>query len=224
MKSKNILLSALWVGPSKPPVKQLFEPLMKNMINLTTNGIRMKLPPGEIIIHAKLVLAVLDLPAKAAVLCYKQYNGKFGCTVCLHPGQLVSRSRVYKPGNYELRNHESVVSAAIEASRSGTTINGVMRVSPLTPCLNLVDGVPIDYMHAVLEGVLGRLMTLWFNSHNHREPYYQGHNVTDIDAQLLCQHPPNEFSHSPRSIKNHLKFWKASEFQSFFCTNHCRFS
>ena len=29
---------------------------------------------------------VFDMPAKAAVLDQKQFNGEFGCTTCLHPG------------------------------------------------------------------------------------------------------------------------------------------
>ena len=90
MKSIYILLGGLCVGPTKPPMKQLFNPLLETMIQLTTDGIGMKLPPGEIIIQAKLVLAVVDLPAKAALLRCKQYNGRFGCTVCLHPGQVFS--------------------------------------------------------------------------------------------------------------------------------------
>ena len=216
MKSKNILLGGLWVGPTKPPMKQLFDPLVETMIQLTTNGIRMKLPPGEIIIQAKLVLAVVDLPAKATLLCCKQYNGKFGCTVCLHPGQVLSnKARVYPPGSYELRTHESVTLSAIAASCSGTAVNGIKGVSALTPCLDLVDGVPVDYMHAVLEGVFGRLMKLWFDSCNHQKPFYQGRNLTDIDNQLLHQNPPSEFSRNPRSIKYHLKFWKASELRNF---------
>lgn len=74
---------------------------MESMTQLTTNGIKMKLRPGEITIHAKLVLGVIDIPAKAAVLCCKQFNGQFGCTVCLHPEQVLSSTQVYPPGSYK---------------------------------------------------------------------------------------------------------------------------
>ncbi|CAF0975744.1 unnamed protein product, partial [Brachionus calyciflorus] len=30
---------------------------------------------------------ILDLPAKAAVLQTKQFNGEFGCLNCYHPGE-----------------------------------------------------------------------------------------------------------------------------------------
>ena len=30
---------------------------------------------------------IADLPAKAAMLNIKQFNGEFGCITCLHPGE-----------------------------------------------------------------------------------------------------------------------------------------
>jgi len=44
-------------------------------------------------VQAEFVLGTFDLPAKASVL---QYNGEFGCCVCLHPGkQLENDTSVY---------------------------------------------------------------------------------------------------------------------------------
>ena len=41
---------------------------------------------------------MFDLPAKAAVLCCKQYNGEYGCHVCLNPGkQMPNNSRISLP-------------------------------------------------------------------------------------------------------------------------------
>ena len=36
-----------------------------------------------------------------------------------------------------------------------------------------------------------------------------------VDSELLNQCPPHEFSHAPRSIEKHRKFWKASEFRNW---------
>ncbi len=36
-----------------------------------------------------------------------------------------------------------------------------------------------------------------------------------LDAQLLDQCPPHDFSRAPRSIANHRKHWKASEFRNW---------
>ena len=51
-------------------------------------------------------------------------------------------------------------------------VKGIKGVLPLAKYVDLVDGVPVDYMHCVLKGIMGKLMNLWFASKNHRKPYY----------------------------------------------------
>jgi len=41
------------------------------------------------LLKVKLLCAVMDLPAKAALLNCIQYNGAFGCSTCKHPGSTV---------------------------------------------------------------------------------------------------------------------------------------
>lgn len=160
-------------------------------------------------------MGVFDLPAKAAVLASKQFNGEFGCSVCLHPGhRLSNNSRIYLPNvTYPDRTHTEILQAASEAIRSHTSVMGVYGLSPLASTVDLVNSIPIDYMHCVLEGVTKWLMNAWFDSKHHAEVYYLGRHVHQIDKALINQHPPSEFSRPPRSIEKHLKFWKASEFQ-----------
>ena len=42
---------------------------------------------------------IMDLPAKAAALNVKQFNGEFGCLNCLHPGEYskIHRKTIYPP-------------------------------------------------------------------------------------------------------------------------------
>ena len=49
-----------------------------------------------------------------------------------------------------------------------------MQLSPLASQLDLVTSVPIDYMHATLEGVMKMLLNYWINSTNHGKSYYIG--------------------------------------------------
>ena len=49
-------------------------------------------------VKAKLICAVLDLQAKAAVLNCNQYNGAFGCSTCKHPGVMVGTDMVMNIG------------------------------------------------------------------------------------------------------------------------------
>lgn len=60
----------------------------------------------------KVLLATVDLPAKAKVLNFTQFNGKYGCSVCKEEGLIVKvgrgNTRVYKcTGPFApLRSHE----------------------------------------------------------------------------------------------------------------------
>lgn len=217
MNAENILLAGLWVGPTKPPMNLLLGPIMKSFRQLRTLGMAIKTATGLKTFRTKLVLGIFDLPAKAAALCAKQFNGEFGCSVCLHPGKrLTNGARVYLPDIvYPDRTHAEILSAAREAQRTNLAVTGIRKRSPLADNLDLVASVPVDYMHAVLEGVVRWLTQSWFNSTRHGQPQYIGRDVSEIDAQLLKQRPPSELSRPPRSIKKHLNYWKASELRSW---------
>ena len=217
MKAENIIVCGLWVGPTKPIMNLLLEPIAKCLRQLSTLGLTMKTSLGSVTIRAKLVMGIFDLPAKAPVLCMKQFNGEYGCSVCLHPGKrLPNNARVYLPNSvYPERTHAQVIATALEAERTRSCVQGVMGTSPLASTVDMVASVPIDYMHAVLEGVTRRLMTSWFASKFHSAPFYIGRRVQQIDCELLKQRPPHEFSRPPRSIKKHFKYWKASELRNW---------
>ena len=217
MNSTNIILCGVWVGPSKPIMSLLLNPVAKYLETLSSVGMQINTPDGIVTVRAKLILGIFDLPAKALVLCAKQYNGEFGCSVCLHPGKrLQNNARIYLPDRaYPDRTHTQVIAAACEAEASNSIIQGIISMSPFASTLDLVASIPVDYMHAVLEGVCRWLMKAWFESKFHLEPFYIGRQVKAIDIQLTKQKPPTEFSHPPRSIEKHLHYWKASEIRSW---------
>ena len=214
-KSKNIILSGLWVGPGKPSFDHLLAPLMEEINHLTTVGVTIELPTGDVTVKAKLVLDVFDLPAKAAVLSYIQFNGKYGCSVCLHPGKYISHRRIYPPRKTSMRTHDQMISFGQETIECGKPKKGVKCISSLADYLDLVDSIPVDYMHAVLEGVMGKLLTLWFETRNNRKSYYLGRSVKAIDSLLMQQTPPDDFSRATRCIATHRKYWKATELKQW---------
>ena len=105
--------------------------------------------------------------------------------------------------------------AAMQAENSGGPVEGIKGVSVLASVIDLVVGIPVDYMHAVLEGVTKWLVHAWFDTKNHGEAFYLGGSIRQIDHLLLQQRPPSEFSRPPRSIKAHLSYWKASELRNW---------
>ena len=212
MNSSNIILAGLWVGHTKPPMKLLLDPVISNLDHLRNEGFVITILGRNITITGQLVIAIFDLPAKAAVLCAKQFNGKHGCSVCLHPGKRLSNNaRVYLPETHPDRTDDGVQAAATDAISTKTSVDGIMGKSPLTGVVDLVDSIPVDYMHACLEGVTKMLLNCWTSTNNHRQPFYLGRNVAELDKGLLKQQPPTEFTRPPRSIRQHLKYWKASE-------------
>ena len=218
MNVENVLMAGMWYGkkPSMDILDLMLRPILESLNRFSTLGISIDTPQGLVTIRTKLVMGVFDLPAKSAVLCAKQYNGKYGCSVCLHPGTLISRNhRVHLPGDHMGRTHHSVVTAALEAEAGGEPVNGIIRSSPLTSILDLVDSIPVDYMHAVLEGVTRLLLNSWFLTCNHGEPFYLGSKLAEIDRIFLKQRPPSELSRPPRSIAKHMKYWKASELRNW---------
>lgn len=190
------------------------KPMIKKLDHLYMLGVSIETPHGLVTYRAKLELGIFDLPAKAAVLCAKQFNGKYGCSVCLHPGVYSGRSLKYPPSDYPNRTHRSVLVAAWQAEQKQDVVQGMKGVSPLHEVLNLVDSIPVDYMHAVL-GVTRRLLKYWFDSKYHSGASYLGSKLKKIDKVLLRQQPPHELSRPPRSIEKHLKYLKASELRSW---------
>lgn len=77
--TENIILCGLYTGPTKPDMKLLLEPIMERLNKLSSVGVTISVPDGDLIIRAKLVMGMFNFPVKASVLCSKQFNGEYGC-------------------------------------------------------------------------------------------------------------------------------------------------
>ena len=85
------------------------------------------------------------------------------------------------------RTHASVMRAAQEAEASGVPVRGIKGISVLADSLDLVDGIPVDYMHSVLEGVTRWLLRAWFKTENHRELYFHHFALLVCSIHILLQ-------------------------------------
>ena len=215
MNRDNLATIAIWVGGIKPQMNILLKPLSKTLKRLSSHGVCVKLLDGLVkTVRLRPLFGVFDLIARAPAMNMKQHNGLMGCPTCVHPGGTKQRTRVYLPGTeYPLRTHSSIVSAGIEAQEVGQAVNGIKGRSRLESIVDLVNGIPIDYMHCVLEGVTKKLLEKWMTST--RCACYIGRFVKQIDKKFLKQRPPHEFSRVPRSIEKHRKYWKASELRNW---------
>jgi len=93
-----------------------------------------------------------------------------------------------------------------KVERTGKVVKGIIGLSPVSSVLDL---------DTVLLGVVKLLLKRWFDSSYHRVPFYLRLQIEAVDATLLKQRPPSEFSRRPSSIKKHLSYWKASELRNW---------
>ena len=136
----------------------------------------------------KPLCGVFDLVATAVVLNMKQFNGSYGCPTCLHPGKYYN-TQVYPPSSeqFSIRTCEGIEKAIQEGKLTCTIVEGIKGVSPLTGYMPLVNGVPRDYMHCVLEGVVKVFLKVWTESRYGQQPYSIRRYLSDIDtATTTC--------------------------------------
>lgn len=68
-----------------------------------------------------------------------------------------------------------------EAKELSETVFGVKGESILSKHINILKSIPVDYMHAVLEGVTKSLFSCWFDSKNRGKRFYLGRQIAEID-------------------------------------------
>ena len=80
---------------------------------------------------------------------------------------------------------------------------------------DVVCGIAIDNMHGVLLGVQKLLLKLWFDSSFSGKPYSFSYLSERLDERLKSITPTLDINRLPRSVTEHMKYWKANELRSF---------
>lgn len=83
MNVEYLLRGGVWLGPVKPDMKVILQPILDKINSLDAE---IQTPQGTKYFKAKLLLAVFDLPAKAMAMNTSQFNGCYGCPYCLDEG------------------------------------------------------------------------------------------------------------------------------------------
>lgn len=216
-RQKHVMLCGLWFGKNKPNMNTFLEPFVEETLHLQDHGFHWENVDNETITTKVYPLVlVADSVARPLLQNFKQYNGEFGCSYCLHKGVLVKRlhgkARVYPVQATELRTAAQTEEYVERAIETGNPVNGVKGHSVLShiPHFNIIDSPVPDYMHNTVLGVSRAMAELWFTSKNHQAPWYIGTSQGIIDKKLLDIKPPCSVSRAPRSI-DERRFWKAHE-------------
>jgi hypothetical protein len=240
---ENIIVTGFWFG-GEPPMQMFFKPFVEelNRINQTPLDFNFNGEVNKIQILPIIITA--DTKAKDPLQEKIGYNGNMGCSYCLHPGKNLHDqdiaaeiprrqrnlglrnnflpSRVHNLVRYtildnvELRTHSNTIQDMQSAYENDSLVNGLKGFSPMAgiPHFNVVQGFAIDYMHCALLGVMKFLLSLWFDSTYHRQPFYIGRSIKLVDKSLLGIQPPQNISRRPRSLSDRA-FWKANEYRNF---------
>ena len=90
-------------------------------------GIEVQTPDGIKLCKAAILIATLDLPARALVCNMKMYNGKYSCPTCMDPGDnTIGASSgvrywpIHSPG--QMRSISDVRSAYKDATEDGAPV------------------------------------------------------------------------------------------------------
>lgn len=213
----------MWFATEQPKMDLFLKPFVESMLELQKNGVQWRggtkgTDTVEVYLHA----LCCDAPAKAKVLNVTQWNGFYGCPYCLQKGETPENfnTLVYPyQENVEVRNNKLIreqMKQVAQLEDSKKTACGVKGPSALTPLqFDLVNGVTIDYMHAVLLGVVRFLVKLWFDDVNKSEKYYiNSEGQTAFDERIAQIKFPKYIAKPIRSMKNRDKF-KAHEWRAF---------
>ena len=224
-QKKFVLSAGYWLSKKDVDFDIFFEPFIKELNQMYEEGIFVNDKKYKIIVGC----CCLDSVARAKFLKMKQFNGSYGCTMCLHKAtkqryayndNLISRSFIhYKECN------DRLTSLPFEKRLFNTAIEGVKGMTVMGNCtfFDPMDQCPPDTMHAVFLGVTKLFIKIWFDSSFHDKLFYISPAQRKIiDDKLKQIQTYSECGRPPRPISDY-KNWKASEFFNwlFYYSKYC---
>lgn len=84
---ENLILSGIWFG-TDPDMTLYFKPLTEEIEDINDNPIVWKFGDQLLKIRVAPLIFPVDSVARCQIQMTTQYNGYYGCTFCLHPGNI----------------------------------------------------------------------------------------------------------------------------------------
>ena len=195
----------------KKPDMNVFLSMFVDIINkATSQGILCNENNENKLLKLHIVTCCVDTIARAPCQGIKQFNGKYGCSWCLHPGTWAEGSMRYHLLTYSVdcREHEKTVEDMLIASPDNP-INGIKYPSPLInlPKFNIVSGFIVDYLHCCLGGVASQFTEYHMKSMSKDD-------IRELDVKISKITAPNQISRLSRSITCRGD-WKAREWENY---------
>ena len=132
---------------------------------------------NNIELKVKLHGFISDTPARSKALNMINFNGAFGCTMCLHPTirNSANTCQIYPVmNNVKLRTKSRYTKQLRKSLDTNTPVKGVKGFSYLSNLIEIPNGVLFDYMHMSLIGTFKSILNILLDSKNKKKEFYLG--------------------------------------------------
>ncbi|KAE8740470.1 hypothetical protein FOCC_FOCC014020 [Frankliniella occidentalis] len=208
-RRKHIFLISLWLNLKKPNCHEYLKPFVEECVSLEERGISFEKDGSVCHFKIKVLMGIADTIARPLLRNSTQFNGRYGCGLCLHPGFWMryqkghTRSYSTFEREYPLRTHNHVMQMAIAAEMSRKPQRGITGVSVLSQLKNfdMARCLDLDLFHALVN-VAKRFAHLWFLEKWSKKPFSISTKFAEVNARLLQITPTSDVSRNPRSLKD----------------------
>lgn len=218
VRTRNLITCGLWFGKTKPNMNIFLKPFVNIMNELTQSGIMCKTRDSVKCVKIYSILCCVDSVARAPMQGLTQFNGRYGCSWCLHPGEWV-RNKTGKSGGSlkyvsldplpEKRDDATFIQNMVESITTEQSVYGVKNTTPLInfTTFKVIRGFVPDPMHCIDLGIGKQFTTLFLKSLSATQVEY-------IDNVLLNLKYPRALTHLTRSLKE-ISYWKSKDWQNW---------
>lgn len=220
-KKKFMIPAYIYCDKHDPNMLTFLNPLVEKLNTVYESGIQVPdSSDGNITVQCMLFVATADLPARAALMNMKQYNGKCACHLCKTEGTAYGQFNLHRCWPYEQnpekRTHQDQINFARNASQTQAVmgVKGHSIFAKLRYPFDLIRSFAIDWMHCVCLGVVKYIMQLQLSEGNKDKDFYIGASKVRLSQKLLSIKPPDIVGRLPRSLDD-LKHWKATELKNW---------
>lgn len=220
-RKKFMIPAYIYCDKHDPNMLTFLNPLVEKLNTFYDSGIQVPgSADGDITVRCMLFVATVDLPARAALMNMKQYNGKCACHLCKTEGTSYGQHNLHRcwpyEENHEKRTHQDQIYFATKATQKQPVmgVKGHSIFAKLQYPFDLIRSFAIDWMHCVCLGVVKYIMQLQLSEGNRDKDFYIGVSKACLSHRLLSIKPPDIVGRLPRSLED-LKHWKATELKNW---------
>ncbi|KAK3917853.1 AP-1 complex subunit mu-1 [Frankliniella fusca] len=217
LRQRHVLMACLWLGVKKPDMNEYLKPFRDECIELASVGFNYKKNNISINQKVKALTCVSDSVARPLLRRSTQFNGRFGCGLCYHPGirmrtgRGTCRSYSIAQQQYPLRTHEELVQHAKLAEETGRVQYGIKGMSVLAtlPDFDMVQCLDLDLFHALVNAAK-RFTALWFDKKFSQRPFSISSKIANVNLRLKSITPTADVSRTPRPLEDRSD-WRGHE-------------